>query len=100
MFFCRVSVEYLGVHLGYRYHEMNIYLSPMNLPEPFTIADAQSICTAWNPLFTAIDAQIIYSDGSARGFFEGLTIADVVEASWLVLLTWAAVWSVKKMRGR
>lgn len=50
-------------------------------------------CTAY--LLTSADEYRV-----SHGFFSGVEMVDVITVSWLVVMVWAAAWSVKVMRGR
>ncbi|WAR42991.1 hypothetical protein [Methylomonas rapida] len=44
-----------------------------------------------------------YPSCSSVGYhhnYSGLTLSDVVEVSWMVVLVWASAWAIKSMRAR
>jgi hypothetical protein len=54
---------------------------------------------AVNPWGLTVAGHLVAFDGDySIPFFSGVDLADVVICSWLIILTWAAAWSVKNMK--
>ncbi len=64
-FYCRGDTITNNAFSGYRYIESRVVALGNGLPDPITFSDAQAVCAHNTNFPTAIDAQILYSDGAS-----------------------------------
>lgn len=99
-FFCRFS-NFDTVHnlIGYTYVDLNQVAFFFGVSKPDNFDEARSYCDTYysSKIHDTVDGQMIYSDGSVRGFFDGVTASDVLEVSWLIVLIWAIAYCHKLM---
>lgn len=85
MFFCRGGVLQSDGLVHYLYNETDRIALSNNLSKPTNITEASSICSGFTSS-TAIDAQIVYSDGisTAIGEFDWQNVYDAFGMSLLM----------------
>jgi len=89
MFYCRtLSYATPDGFPWHRFFEVDGLAHQQSVPVPNTLADTQTICSTLGPTGTAIDAQILYSDGTGI-FTSGIDWQVVYDTFGMSLLLFA-----------